>query len=675
MTQERQAAPSPEPKPAASGSSWFALPGWTRLGDDGTLTRPDGARGELPPPNIPGYEIQRELGRGGMGVVYLAQQLKLNRPVALKVILGGGDPGQVARFRLEAEAVARLAHPNVVQIHDVGEHEGRLFLALEYVAGGSLADALKRQPMAPRAAASLVADLARGIHAAHQAGIIHRDLKPANVLLAEPAAGGGSATTVLPSEAPAPSTRGVPKVTDFGLAKRLEGESQITQSGVIVGTPSYMAPEQASGKPNAVTTLADIYGLGAIFFECLTGRPPFLADSPMETLLQVLQEPAPSPRALNPAVDPDLALICAKCLAKEPKERYGTAEALAKDLERWQVGETISVHAPTVGTALRRWVRQNFGAAGWTVPIGIGYGLIIALLFWFFGRSQMMAVLAKVYAQLPSKPQSWLLSLRIPDGWYPMVFLGLFTSMASMGYLAARLIRPRNWQADLTVGLVTGTIASLFFFLSAGSWFLDEQLLLPILRQQDLAIRTSTLIHPSERLADPEVNREQEAARAAFLARHPDFRAIPHAERARIWSNYLVGEMATAGPRALLAGLLFSFICGLTFCTGSVMIGGLTARRHAGWGRSLLAYLELMLPAAFLFAELVTQFLGWYSPRLTPRGPVEAALVLVSMAAALVAAIYRWNRWARLGLFFLWASAFVATILGLKLPPLILIRI
>jgi serine/threonine-protein kinase len=289
-------------------------------------------------PEVPGYEILGELGRGGMGVVYQARQLGLNRVVALKVILAGTHAGEaeLARFRTEAEAVARLQHPNVVQIHEVGQREGLPFFSLEYCPGGSLADRLDGTPWPAVRAAALVETLAHAVQAAHEQGVIHRDLKPANVLLA---------------------SDGTPKITDFGLAKRLDVEAGQTQSGAIVGTPSYMAPEQAAGKGKAVGAAADVYALGAVLYECVTGRPPFQGSTVTDTILRVLSDEPPPPRKLNPAVPRDLETIALKCLRKEPGKRYASARELADDLRRFQQGEPIK--ARPLSLRERVWRRRR----------------------------------------------------------------------------------------------------------------------------------------------------------------------------------------------------------------------------------------------------------------------------------------------------------------------------
>jgi WD40 repeat protein len=273
-----------------------------------------------------------------MGVVYKARQVRLGRVVALKMILAGGhaEEQDLARFRAEAEAVARLRHPHVVQIYEVGEHDGLPFFSLEFCPGGSLARRLNGTPLPPPEAARLVETLARAMQAAHEKGVVHRDLKPANVLLAED---------------------GQPKVTDFGLAKRLDAAGQ-TVSGTVLGTPSYMAPEQAQGQAKGLGPAADVYALGAILYELLTGRPPFKAPTALETLRQVVaEEPVPPTRLQK--TPRDLETICLKCLQKEPGKRYASAAALADDLQRYLAGQAVRARPVWIGERLWRWCRRN----------------------------------------------------------------------------------------------------------------------------------------------------------------------------------------------------------------------------------------------------------------------------------------------------------------------------
>jgi len=354
---------------ALKATQWVGRAGTHEPAKDSTVVT-DGPVASGAGPSIPGYEVIRELGRGGMGVVYLARQSGLNRLVALKMILAGeySRPQDRARFRGEAEAVARLEHPNLVKIHETGEHDGRPYFSMEYVDGGRLADSLRGTPVPPRRAAQLVETLARATHAAHERGVIHRDLTPSNVLL---------------------TSEGEPKIVDFGLAKLTVGGSGRTETGDILGTPSYMAPEQATGQSKEVGPAADVYALGAILYDMLTGRPPFKGESVLDTLAQVVNNEPVTPCRLQPKVPRDLETICLKCLSKEPNRRYSSAAALADDLRRFLAGEPV--RARPIGAAGRtaRWARRRPAIASLLAVCAAGAIAAFAAVTWEGRRARL----------------------------------------------------------------------------------------------------------------------------------------------------------------------------------------------------------------------------------------------------------------------------------------------
>jgi serine/threonine protein kinase len=317
----------------------------------------------VPLPDLPGYEILAELGRGGMGVVYLGRQLRLKRLVALKMLLAGQQASlaQRQRFEAEMESIARLQHPNLVQIFEVGEHEGRPFFAMEYVDGGSLEDQMASRPPA-RKAAELMEVVSRAIHAAHERGVIHRDLKPANVLL---------------------TADGVPKISDFGLARRMDVINGPTPSKQVLGTPGYMSPEQAIGRSRQAGPATDIYSLGAILYELLTGRPPFEGETSIQVLYQVASAEPVSPRRLQPGIAAQLDTICLKCLEKSPQRRYLSAAALADDLHRFLASEPIQARPISSWRHLARWARRRPAIAASLAIVAIGLLALLATSWWF----------------------------------------------------------------------------------------------------------------------------------------------------------------------------------------------------------------------------------------------------------------------------------------------------
>ncbi len=381
-----------------------------------------GASATVPPsveiglPCFEKYDVECEIGRGGMGVVYRAKQKDLDRTVALKMILSGqlATPEHRARFHDEAKFAARLQHPNIVSIYDVGEILGQPYFAMQYIGAPSLSARLREGPLPPEQAAHLLNAIAQAVEHLHQHGVIHRDLKPSNILLDE---------------------AGRPYVTDFGLVKMVASDNQRTNTGVIVGTPSYMSPEQAAAKSGRVGPLSDVYSLGAILYETLTGRPPFQEATPLDTLVQVLEtEPAPL-RQLNPAIPVDLELICLRCLEKDPAQRYASAAALAQDLQRFLQGEAIEARPASTGQRLSRWARREpalfahvITLGGCTliaqtayqvthsVPLGFHSLVMVILLAWLAGSF--------VCQFLMNRP-AWSEHMRFVWIWLDVVFFSL----------------------------------------------------------------------------------------------------------------------------------------------------------------------------------------------------------------------------------------------------------
>jgi WD40 repeat protein len=326
------------------------------------------------------YELVDELARGGMGVVYEARQISLDRSVALKMILAGrfAGPAEVGRFHIEAQAAANLDHPHIVPIYEVGEHQGQHYYTMRLIRGGSVAERVASLVTDPRAAALMMAAVARAVQYAHQRGILHRDLKPANILIDE---------------------QGRPHVADFGLAKRLGGDAELTQSGAVLGTPGYMAPEQVERRRGAVTTATDVYGLGAVLYAALTGRAPFQGATVLEVLEQVKgREPEP-PRRINPRVECDLETICLKCLSKDPQGRYNSAAAMADDLERWLAGQPIQARPVPAWERTIKWVRRHPAIAALVAVSGVAAMALVGVSVGLWYNERLQSALGEARAQ------------------------------------------------------------------------------------------------------------------------------------------------------------------------------------------------------------------------------------------------------------------------------------
>src|SRR5437870_9674791 len=322
------------------------------------------------------YELLEEIGRGGQGVVFRARQKSLNRTVALKIIGLGqwASKAHVKRFRREAEAAASLDHPSIVPIYEVGERDGSCYFSMKFVEGGQLDEVSRRTPMSIRHAAELIAKVARTVHYAHEHGILHRDIKPGNILLDD---------------------KGEPHLTDFGLARLVETESTMTRTLEVLGTPSYMAPEQAAGNNTQLTGATDVYGLGAVFYQLLTGQPPFAGGTTYETIKLLLDTEPRQPRLLNPKIDRDLSTICLKCLEKEPAKRYASAQLLAEDIERFLRDEPIRSRRSSRLEHLWLWCKRKPLVASLTAALILVVAIGLASALWELRRVQAERVLVR----------------------------------------------------------------------------------------------------------------------------------------------------------------------------------------------------------------------------------------------------------------------------------------
>ena len=368
------------------------------------------------------YELQEEIARGGMGVVWKARQASLNRTIALKMILAGKLAGEaeVQRFHREAEAAANLQHPNIVAIHEVGEHDGQHYYSMDYIAGRDLGVLVRESgPFTPTRAAECLQTLAEAVHFAHQRGTLHRDLKPQNVLM---------------------DAAGIPRITDFGLAKFIERDDSLTKTGAAMGSPSYMSPEQAAGHPDQIGPHSDVYALGAILYELLTGRPPFRGETAMATMRQVMESDPVALRKLNPAVPPDLETICLKCLEKNPARRYPSARALAGELGRFRKHEPIQAIPVSAVRKAENWLRRN----PWTLMAAASLVVLVlaGLLYWQYERVKFLENRPLVPDQAFSHPGLGMEQLKT---WNHVALL-VYTTISWAFIVFLKYARGRTWS-------------------------------------------------------------------------------------------------------------------------------------------------------------------------------------------------------------------------------------
>jgi hypothetical protein len=571
------------------------------------------------------YELLGEIARGGMGVVFRARQRAANRVVALKMILAGrlAGPAEVRRFRAEAEAAANLDHPNILPVYEVGEHDGRPYFSMKLAPGGSLADRVPEFVADPRAAARLVATLARAVHFAHQRGILHRDLKPANVLL---------------------DGDGNPLVTDFGLAKRTGEDSGVSQTGGIVGTPSYMAPEQARGD-RQITTAADVYALGAILYELLAGRPPFRGDSVMDTLLRVMDQPPADPRVANPQADRDLCAVALKCLEKDPAARYESAAALAADLDRWTAGEPTRARPLGPAAQAWRWVRRHTTAAVTLPALGLVLGVWPALI-----------------NDIDVRPELLPASLDSPLGWYrlihaypllyivaTLVALGL---LAGTGWLLVRVTRPPTVASALGFAAAVAAVAAVCSATFTAPLQM-EHAHITVADGEDRLHPVGDADPGGRWLADARRPGTEAHAELEYLKQYlpPEKQGLDYDgwedDVRRLRKHAARANRLRAGYQALGEDVLYGIVATTVWAVFTTWVVMYLDRAYGRRWANLIRYLELTLPTLFAVG---IPLLALFSPPSREDVGYTVAVVGYFAAAAVVACVgivRRWPWWVR----------------------------
>ena len=592
------------------------------------------------------YDLIEEIARGGMGVVYKARQISLNRVVALKMVLSGrfAGPADLQRFRVEAEAAARLDHPNVLPVYEVGEHDGRPFFSMKLAEGGSLAGRVAQLAERPREAAALVAAVARAVDFAHRRGVLHRDLKPANVLL---------------------DAAGTPYVTDFGVAK-LVGEgaaSGLTQTGAVLGTPGYMAPEQARGEKTP-TTAADVYSLGAILYELLAGRPPFRAGTALDTILQVLDSEPDEPRKFNPAADRDLSAVALKCLARGPAGRYASAAELADDLERWLAGEPTRARPPGLAGLAWRWLRRNAAAAATVMALGVAWGVLCGLLPFILESAAYPPLAMLAEGSGAFNPLGWAFrACRVSAvrAVVPAAALGL---TLSFGWLLRAGTRPRTPRAALGFAAVAGLLAAEAGFLLVG----------PV-----LAGEAGLELRPVQGNVEPVLRKRPDGKLEAwhpdrdYLARFlpPEKRGLDHPGAEADLAGVVAAAVRANRLYATAVGVWLGQMTALLFFGGLALTSTWAADYPARTGRGLLArlacYAELYLPAAVLVIASLGLLDLWLSVGRSGMASAPWGLFVGGWAGLAVLAVLafegvsrRWHPLARAGLYAAWAATMAA---------------
>lgn len=554
------------------------------------------------------YELLEEVARGGMGVIYKAKHTQLNRVAALKMILSGrfSSEADLQRFYLEAESAATLEHPGIVPFYEIGEVDGQAFFAMKYVEGGSLAGCLSEIRKQPREAVAMLNKVAEAVHYAHQRGILHRDLKPANILIDD---------------------GNQPLLTDLGLAKNTQGKSDLTNTGAVMGTPSYMPPEQASGK-GAVTTAADVYSLGAILYEMLTGQPPHKGESAMDTVVKVLNESPVPPCQVDDQADRSLELICMKCLQRDPNDRYESALAFSNDLECWLNGKAISVRPPTLMAKISQWTQDNHRLVYMMFAIMAGMLLTTPFLMQFLTEQRY----TQIYDLYPHLERPWLFSLGKLPGWTDYVAVVILAGFgSSTGFLTALFARPRTVWRALTAGCLTSVVLYATFLIFLG-W-------MPLMLTSNSSWRVrrvAAVVWPTR--AEFSADQRLQMAEEIF----PGLSKIPVADRADAVVALLEGTQLSEAPMTLLVMTAIVAVVSIPLILGTALGWAMLRRRGSvvlAFGRYQIVW--WLTPIVFLFLANVLVSPPFLGP------PPDRFGKLISFALACMAAFPCYLSWRR----------------------------